>query len=83
MSVRVVLSTGTGLERTGGCKEFEIEARTMRELVRKMDQRFPGLGAWLEEETAVAINGEIHDTVHFQPLPENAEVFFLPKIEAG
>jgi hypothetical protein len=48
-----------------------------------MEERFPGLGEYLEEETSVAIDGEIHETAYFQPLRDGCEVFFLPKIEAG
>ena len=83
MSVRVVLSIGVSVQHTGGEKEFEIEARNLRGVIRAMDERFPGLGAYLEEETTVAIDGEIHETAYFQPLREDSEVFFLPKIEAG
>ena len=81
--VRVVLSTGTSLRRTGGEKEFEIDARNLRGVIRAMDARFPGLGEYLEEETTVVIDGELHEAAWFQPLRENAEVYFLPKIEAG
>ena len=83
MTVKVVLSTGTSLQRTGGEKEFEVDARNLRGVIKAMDARFPGLGEYLEEETTVAIDGELHETAWFQPLRENAEVYFLPKIEAG
>ena len=83
MAVHVVLSTGTSLERTGGEKVFEIEASNLRGVIRAMEERFPGLGEYLEEETSVAIDGEIHETAYFQPLRDGCEVFFLPKIEAG
>ena len=83
MTVKVVLSTGTSLERTGGEKEFEVDARNLRGVIKAMDARFPGLGAYLEEETSVAIDGQIQETAYFQPLRERAEVYFLPKIEAG
>ena len=82
-SVRVVLSTGVSMQRTGGETEFEIEAKNLRGVIRAMDERFPGLGEFLEEETTVAIDGEIHETAYFQPLREGSEVYFLPKIEAG
>ncbi len=42
--------------------------------------------AWadtLEEETTVAIDGELHEIGYFQPVPPGAEVFFIPKIEGG
>ena len=83
MTVKVVLSTGTSLERTGGEKEFEVDARNLRGVIKAMEARFPGLGEYLEEETTVAIDGQIHETAYFQPLRDDAEVYFLPKIEAG
>ncbi|MCP5149243.1 MAG: hypothetical protein H6983_12160 [Ectothiorhodospiraceae bacterium] len=79
----MVLSTGTSIEHTGGQKEFEIEARNLRGVIKAMEERFPGIGEFLEEETTVAIDGELHESAYFQPLRENAEVYFLPKIEAG
>ena len=45
--------------------------------------RFPGMGAYLEEGTTVAIDGQRRKTAYFQPLRDDAEVCFLPKIEAG
>ena len=83
MTVRVVLSMGSSLEYTDGQKEFELEARNVRGIIRAMDERFPGFGAYLEEETTVVIDGELRESAYFQPLQEGSEVFFLPKIEAG
>ena len=83
VTVKIVLSTGTSVSHTGGEKEFEVEARNLRGVIKAMDARFPGLGAYLEEETTVAIDGQIHETAYFQRLNEGAEVYFLPKIEAG
>lgn len=83
MSVRVVLSTGVSVDRTGGEKEFEFEAKNLRGVIKAMEERFPGIGEFLEEETTVAIDGEIHETAYFQPLRDGCEIFFLPKIEAG
>ena len=83
MTVKVVLSTGTSLEHTGGEKEFEVEARNLRGVIKALDVRFPGLAEYLEEETTVAIDGQIHETAYFQRLEDGAEVYFLPKIEAG
>ena len=83
MSVQVVLSTGSSLSFTAGEKSFEIEAHNLRGVIKALESRFPGIGAYLEEETTVVIDGEIHETAYFQPLRDGAEVFFLPKIEAG
>ena len=85
MTVRVVLSTGVSGDYAGGEKEFDIDARNLRGVVKELESRFPGLGEFLEDETTVAIDGEIHDpsSAFFTPLRDGCEVFFLPKIEAG
>lgn len=83
MTVHVVLSTGVSMERTAGEKEFDLEAKNLRGVIKALEQRFPGLGEFLEEETTVAIDGEIHETAYFQALRDGCEIYFLPKIEAG
>ena len=83
MTVRVVLSTGVSESQTGGQTEFDIDAKNLRGVIKAMEERFPGIGEFLEEETTVAIDGEIHETAGFQLLRDGAEVYFLPKIEAG
>ena len=80
---RVVFTTGFSRRYTGGVREFEVEAKNLRGVLKAMDALFPGLGAHLEEETTVAINGEYHETGYFQPVPPGAEVFFIPRIEGG
>ena len=83
MPVRVVLSNGFSMRHTNGEKEFSVEAKNMRGVIREMEARYPGIGAYLEEETTVAVDGEIHETAYFLPLRDDSEVFFLPKMEAG
>ena len=83
VTVRVVFTDGFSHQYTGGKKEFELQARNLRGVIKALDERYPGLGEHLEEETTVAIDGEIHETAYFQPLKPDSEVFFLPKIEAG
>jgi len=48
-----------------------------------MDQLYPGLGHHLEAETAVAIDGALHETAYFQPIRPGCEIFFVPKLEGG
>ena len=80
---RVVLTSGFSRRYTGGVKEFEIEAKTLGGVIKEMDRRYPGLGEHLEEETTVAIDGEIHDVGYYQPVGPGSEVFFIPKLEGG
>jgi molybdopterin converting factor small subunit len=81
---RVVLSSGFSRRYTGGKREFEIEARSLRDIIKALDAAYPGLGEHLEEETTVAIDGEIHDQpTYFQKLRPGSEIFFIPKLEGG
>jgi len=80
---RVVFTAGFSRRYTGGVREFEIEAKNMRGVIREMDKLYPGLSHHLEEETTVAIDGQIHETAYFQPIRPGCEVFFIPKLEGG
>ena len=80
---RVVFTTGFSRRYTGGVKEFEVPAKTLRGVIREMDRRFPGLAETLEEETTVAIDGELYEIDFLRPIRPGAEVFFIPKIEGG
>ena len=80
---RVVFTSGFSQRYTGGVREFEIAAKILRGVIKEMDRLYPGLGERLEEETTVAIDGELHEVGYFQPVPPGAEVFFIPKLEGG
>lgn len=83
-SAHVTLSSGFSRRYTGGKREFDIAASSLRGVIRTLDSMYPGLGEHLEEETTVAIDGEIHDAPgYFQQLRPGAEVFFIPKLEGG
>ncbi len=83
MTARVVLSSGFSRRYTGGAREFEIAAKTLRGVIKALDKLYPGLGEHLEVETTVAIDGEIHEVGYLQPLRQGSEVFFIPKLEGG
>ena len=84
MTAKVTLSSGFSRRYTDGRREFEIEATTLRGVIKTLDKMYPGLGEHLEEETTVAIDGEIHDAPgYFQKLKQGSEVFFIPKLEGG
>jgi sulfur-carrier protein len=80
---RVVFTSGFSRRYTGGVTEFAVEAKNLRGIIKEMDRRYPGLGAHLEEETTVAIDGEIHEVGYYQPIRPGSEVFFIPKLEGG
>lgn len=82
-AVRVAFTTGFARRYTGGQREFEVDAKNLRGVIKAMDGLFPGLGEHLEEETTIAINGELYEIDYTVPIKAGAEVFFIPKIEGG
>ena len=80
---KVVLPNELAREFAGGRKEVEVEVENYRQLLKALDSRFPGMGERLQEDVAVAIDGEIFQEPFLEAIGEDSEVFFLPRIEAG
>jgi molybdopterin converting factor small subunit len=70
-------------EFAGGAETVTVEAATIRELFRKLVERYPRLQRRLDEGIAVSIDGEIWRDDWSQKIPEGAEVFLLPRIQGG
>jgi molybdopterin synthase sulfur carrier subunit len=68
---------------TGGLAEFEVEADTVRRLILALEERFPGLGEFVDRKMAFAIDGEIHQDAWSSPLKPDCEVYLIPKIGGG
>ncbi|MCP5181139.1 MAG: MoaD/ThiS family protein [Pseudomonadales bacterium] len=68
---------------TGGAASVSIEAATIRELFRKLVERYPRLESRLRDGIAVSVNGDIFRDDWNQAIPEGAEVFLLPRINGG
>jgi hypothetical protein len=43
----------------------------------------PRLKPTLDKGVTVAIDGELYRDAHFEPIPEGAEVFLLPRMAGG
>lgn len=63
--------------------EVEVRAASYRELVKKLDRRFPGIAEILLEKVAVAIDGQICHTPYLEKIAPDSEVFFLHRLAAG
>ncbi len=73
-----------GLRPAAGGAEFvEIEALTIRELLRKLAERHPKLETLIDSEIAVSINGTIYQDDWSKKIPKDAEIYLLPRIEGG
>ena len=75
------------LARTGGTSRVEVEGRNVRQVLRGLDEMFPGLVAELKATTAIAIDGEIigqrlEDAV-LERVEADSEVYFIPAVAGG
>jgi len=74
---------GSLADAAGGQGVVEIDARDIRELFRKLAERYPATQAFIEQGVAVSIDGTIYRDDWSQALPPGAEVFLLPRIAGG
>ena len=61
----------------------QVEARTIREMLRKLEERYPGLAAPIKGQVAVAIDGVIYRNDWSRELPKDAEVMLIRRIAGG
>ncbi len=78
-----VVLMGNLRQFTGGITEIEVDAANIRQLFRKLGERFPDLAPHLEEGLAVAIDGQIYQDTLFEPIGETSDVHILPQIAGG
>ena len=79
---RVFLTSGLS-RHTGGVDKLDVDGTSVRELIAALERQFPGVGEVLTSGVAVAIDGEIvHDAI-YEPVPDDAEVHFLPAVSGG
>ena len=79
----VVLNREIARQYTGGETRIRVAEDSVRGLIRALDAQFPGLGAVLRTDMAVAIDGQIYQDADLEPVGPDAEVCFLPAIEGG
>ncbi|SMX41781.1 MoaD/ThiS family protein [Octadecabacter ascidiaceicola] len=60
-----------------------VEASTIRELLRKLQDRYPGLKVPFKNDVAVAINGTIYRDDWSQQISSDDEVFLLRRLAGG
>ena len=74
---------------TGGVKQVEIGAGTVRRVIERLEVLYPGMKARLVEDggirpsLAVAIDGEVARMGLLEKVGENSEVHFVPAIGGG
>ncbi|OED38172.1 molybdopterin synthase sulfur carrier subunit [Chromatiales bacterium (ex Bugula neritina AB1)] len=67
----------------GGAASITIEASTIRELFRKLEEQHPLMQPFIEEGISVSIDGVIYQDDWSQQLPPDSEIYLLPRIAGG
>ena len=80
---RLTTISGRVGDFTGGLTQFDVEARSVRALVRELDRRFPGLGEFVEDQMAIAIDGEIFQDALTAEFGADSEIVLIPRISGG
>jgi molybdopterin converting factor small subunit len=66
-----------------GKEKLDIEAKNIGELLRKLGERYPGIEPLVENGIAVAIDGVIYRDTWSKELPEDSEIFLMPRLAGG
>jgi molybdopterin converting factor small subunit len=67
----------------GGAAGLEIEATTLRELMRIIVARYPRMQSHIDDGIVLAINGQIYRDNWDVEIQAGAEVFLMPRIQGG
>ena len=68
---------------TNGVDELELEATSVRSLIKELDRQYPGIADALESGFALAIDGEVIANPGYEKLAEVSEVRFLSPMRGG
>jgi molybdopterin synthase sulfur carrier subunit len=66
-----------------GAETVDIEAKDIRELFRKLEERYPAFERHIKSGIAVSIDGVIYRDTWSKELPEDAEIYLLPRLAGG
>ena len=69
--------------KTAGISEVELEAKNIRQLLVALEKQCPQLKPLIDRGLAVSIDGTLYRDDWFQPIPEGAEVFVIPRLSGG
>jgi molybdopterin converting factor small subunit len=78
-----VLFAGALRRHVGGTAELEVEAGSYRDLVRALEERFPGFAELVDGRMALAVDGELISDPLLEPIDADSEVHFVPRISGG
>ena len=78
------VSLSSTFELDGGLGgSVDVNAETIADIMATLIDRYPSFQRLLDSGIAVSINGQIYRDDWTQPIPADAEVFLIPRIEGG
>jgi molybdopterin converting factor small subunit len=75
--------TGPLRAAAGGAADVDINARTIRELLGKLIEQYPGMNNHMEQGIAVSVDGTMYRDDWDVEIPDGVEVVLLPRIQGG
>ena len=81
--VKIGLSSGTAQQYTDGQTEVHVEAKNVRQMIKALETKYPGLGTEIETAMSVAIDGTILPDPFLEEVTDQSEIYVLPKIGGG
>jgi sulfur-carrier protein len=66
-----------------GADTVRVQAATIRELFRILGDTYPGMEPHIKRGVAVSINGQIYRDQWDTSLPQDAEIYLLPRVPGG
>jgi sulfur-carrier protein len=66
-----------------GHESVHVSATNIRELFRVLSDKYPGMEAHIKRGVAVSINGRIYRDQWETSLPQDAEIYLMPRIPGG
>jgi sulfur-carrier protein len=67
----------------GGALFIEVEAKTIRELFRKLAEQYPAMEPHIKRGIAVSINGQIYRDQWDKELEQATEIYLIPRVPGG
>lgn len=66
-----------------GCDKVEVEAKTVGELLTKLERDYPGLAPAIEAGVSVAVDGKIIASSLTAPIKPDSEVYLMQRLKGG
>lgn len=66
-----------------GRDSVEVEAKTVGELLRRLEAEYPGLAPAIEAGVSVAVDGRIIASSLTEPIQPDSEVYLMQRLKGG